>query len=610
MKSLQEQYNQIKIGKGSKEIFLKEAKALFPQYIPNPMGFDSAIVILKQRSVITESSDVKEYVKPTNSFEQNFAKFLAEGKKKEQGIKADLKKTDKSVEKVNDEANYDNEDTKTADNVIFDQYMRGIYTEMSKDPKQDLEAVKKKVLKNLTKDPLYYLKNGQFGLDGVGYTDELPGAELSKSDQMVPASKTKDKTLETNVKDTLGKKERAKGNPDKVKIMSTATKNSKGVKKMAPPSKGKIIKLKENQTLESLFEEAEGGIYDDFNKAKEFIKEYALATKKILPIIKKAYETKNFKGLGDVIFQNAKKYASQTGTEDFFKDWISGIDNESLGIKSSGSFYTALTDSDWIESNFENFDSDELEELSNVWNSIVNNKNLYEGANSFKDKVRANYDEIVKTFDEDSQDLEYDDLIELWSKLLDAPISQVEKFYNKILDFQDDAPEEPNTGTYLDRYLGKSSVNEGKKGIPKGWSEEKDINLYNDESGKETYGGEVIKAYSAPMEGWDEYHTDEIKIIKKEDGNFGISAYYSFSGEDEELKKESFNSLEAAQKRVVEVMKEIMESWDDENMVEGALEDADATLAKQEADAEAKAAALAKQRADNKTKIAAANKNI
>lgn len=275
MKSLQNQYNLIKEGKGSKEIFLKEAKFLFPQYIPNSMGFDNTVIILKQRAVLTESSEVKEIIKKKESFETKFSQFLAEAKKKENGIKADLKKTDKSVEKVNDVASYDN-DIKTADNVIFDQYMRGIYTEMSKDPKQDLEAVKKKVLKNLTKDPLYYLKNGQFGLDGVGYTDELPGAKGGKTDQMVPLSKAKDKA---NVNDTLGKKERAKGNPDKVKTMTTSTKNTRGVKKTAPPTKGKIIKLKENQSLEDLMNEVDTSeafsIFQKLDKAKDTARKYA-----------------------------------------------------------------------------------------------------------------------------------------------------------------------------------------------------------------------------------------------------------------------------------------------------------------------------------------------
>ena len=40
MKALQTQYNLIKEGKGHKDVFVKEAKRLFPNIIPNSAGFD------------------------------------------------------------------------------------------------------------------------------------------------------------------------------------------------------------------------------------------------------------------------------------------------------------------------------------------------------------------------------------------------------------------------------------------------------------------------------------------------------------------------------------------------------------------------------------------
>jgi len=507
MKSLQEQYNQIKIGKGSKEIFLKEAKALFPQYIPNPMGFDSAIVILKQRSVITENCEVKETVKPTNSFEKNFAKFLAEGKKKETEIKADLKKTDKSVEKVNDEANYDNEDTKTADNVIFDQYMRGIYTEMSKDPKQDLDTVKKKVLKNLTKDPLYYLKNGQFGVDGLGYTDELPGAKMSKSDQMVPLSKAKDKS---NVSDTLGKKERAKGNPDKVKTMTTSTKNSRGVKKTPPPTKGKILKLKENQTLEDLMNEVD---IDEGIDSRD-------------PLFVQGY---------DAFYSADEKKNPYEGDEDTSKaeKWEDG----------------------WSEA--ERAAHDEAD-----------NDDLQEGNNYSEDEVSRIYDYHERTgmLPNDMDGSEFKSLC---------------KKYNIGIDKDEDFTD-PSGGSGLHSHL---------------------------EEGPESQDDtEYIKRLATDL-------VRNAAFVSDTEVNTPEKLMSAYSGEDiEEFYKEIFGKLPLGNpatfsvneggdlnERLSNIIKKVME---------GGMEDADATLAKQEADAEAKAAALSKQRADNKAKIAAANKNI
>ena len=54
-KTLQEEYNLIKEGKGSKEIFLKKAKSSHPHLIRNASTFNEAEMILKQRSVISEN---------------------------------------------------------------------------------------------------------------------------------------------------------------------------------------------------------------------------------------------------------------------------------------------------------------------------------------------------------------------------------------------------------------------------------------------------------------------------------------------------------------------------------------------------------------------------
>ena len=54
MKTLQEQYNLIKEGKGHKDVFLKEAKLRYPNLISNVLTYDQATTILKQRSVIKE----------------------------------------------------------------------------------------------------------------------------------------------------------------------------------------------------------------------------------------------------------------------------------------------------------------------------------------------------------------------------------------------------------------------------------------------------------------------------------------------------------------------------------------------------------------------------
>ena len=55
MKTLQTQYNLLKEGKGHKDVFLKEAKRLFPNIVPNAATYAQTTKLLKQRSVISEN---------------------------------------------------------------------------------------------------------------------------------------------------------------------------------------------------------------------------------------------------------------------------------------------------------------------------------------------------------------------------------------------------------------------------------------------------------------------------------------------------------------------------------------------------------------------------
>jgi len=187
-KTLQDQYLLIKEGKGHKGVFLAEAKRTFPQYVPNAASFDEAVASLKTKNIISENivglSVVSGYEpKKKESYETAFEAFLAEARKKDQEEKekAELKKPSKQVEEDLDKQ-YDKEDDKNPDNMIFGQIMMGYYTEM-KDPKnvdKTMQQVKDIVFKNLSKDPIYYTKEGQFGVKGLGYTTEAPGLGTPK----------------------------------------------------------------------------------------------------------------------------------------------------------------------------------------------------------------------------------------------------------------------------------------------------------------------------------------------------------------------------------------------------------------------------------------------
>jgi hypothetical protein len=181
-KTLQDQYLLIKEGKGHVGVFLTEAKRQFPNIVRNAATFDEAVASLKTKNIISENviSVMPAMMdRPKKeSYETAFEAFLAEAKKKneDEKVKAEEKKVSKPVEE--DLAhNYDNSDDKNPDNMIFDQIMTGYYAEM-KDPKnadKTMQQLKDIVFKNLAKDPIYYTKNGQFGVKDLGYVTDHPG---------------------------------------------------------------------------------------------------------------------------------------------------------------------------------------------------------------------------------------------------------------------------------------------------------------------------------------------------------------------------------------------------------------------------------------------------
>ena len=184
-KTLQDQYLLIKEGKGHKGVFLTEAKRQFPNIVRNAATFEEAVASLQTKKIITENviglNSVNSIFEPKKkeSYELAYEAFLAEAKKKEnedEKVKAEEKKPSKKVEE-DYSRNYDQKDTKNIDNLIFDQVMTGYYAEM-KDPKnadKTMQELKDIVMKNLAKDSIFYTKDGQFGVKGLGYTMDIPG---------------------------------------------------------------------------------------------------------------------------------------------------------------------------------------------------------------------------------------------------------------------------------------------------------------------------------------------------------------------------------------------------------------------------------------------------
>jgi hypothetical protein len=181
MKTLQDHYKLIKEGKGHKDVFLKEAKQLFPNYIRNAATFNEVSNILKDKNIISENlvslEPINTISRKKESYEDAFESFLKEARnKKDEDPNADLKKVSQQVEDKL-KHNFDRTDKKNPDNHIFGEIMKGYYCEM-KDPKnvnKTENQLRDIVLKNLAKDPIYYTKNGMFGEKGIGLKMDAPG---------------------------------------------------------------------------------------------------------------------------------------------------------------------------------------------------------------------------------------------------------------------------------------------------------------------------------------------------------------------------------------------------------------------------------------------------
>jgi hypothetical protein len=245
MATLQEHYNQINEGKGNKAQFLKQARELFPQHFNQYSDFNTVTNVLKSKQIISESK-INVVTKGFDIYD--WKKILAED------VKAEEKTTSKGVIDTQKHA-YDNVDMKNADNINFNEIMKGFYAEL-KDPKnhdKTGDEIKAMVVKNLAKDCLHYTKDGMFGEKGVGFTTEAPGLGTPKEPKGKFKSsgygdldtEVKIKEPKSNVQDSLGDKEAKTSDPKKVKEMTTTPQNSAGVKKMKAPGTEKTMKLQE-----------------------------------------------------------------------------------------------------------------------------------------------------------------------------------------------------------------------------------------------------------------------------------------------------------------------------------------------------------------------------
>ena len=187
MKTLQQEYQLIKEGKGNKDHFLKMARNMFPEYIAHGNDFNAAVNILKSKSLLSEAAGgVITYSKAQPNWFKIFNEKIEEAvgvkDKKEYGDQNSFDKIDKDVQAALDHQ-FDNKDPKNIDNLYGQSFLLGYLTEMSdpRNAKKTVEELKAIVAKNMAKDINYYHTNASFGVKGIGYTKDFVGGGEPKA---------------------------------------------------------------------------------------------------------------------------------------------------------------------------------------------------------------------------------------------------------------------------------------------------------------------------------------------------------------------------------------------------------------------------------------------
>jgi hypothetical protein len=179
MKTLQQEYQLIKEGKGSKDHFLKVARNLFPEFITSGNDFTSTVHILTSKSLLSESAGgiVTTGRKDWQAiFDTNLKEAVGVKNTKEYGDQNEFEKPAPEVTK-DLESNFDNNNPDNIDNVYGQSFLMGFYTEMQDEKNKDKSVyeLKQIVLKNMVKDINYYATNASFGIKGIGYTKDFVG---------------------------------------------------------------------------------------------------------------------------------------------------------------------------------------------------------------------------------------------------------------------------------------------------------------------------------------------------------------------------------------------------------------------------------------------------
>lgn len=228
MKSIKQQYIDLREGNMTQANFMRNLRMTLPQYITNLSSFEDSVRILKNKGILTEADEKGKW---TNTSGKSMYDQFSE-----------------------------------INNLNGQEVLIGIDYEMIKNPELTKLEAQKIVIKNLKKNPIYYTAEDMSGVEG--YEPEYIGGKSANPEahQM--------QYLEKNMGNVVDKKrgmqpvkgiEKAKKDSDKggetnkmekgVSLMSLVAKSTRGVQKMdATGEKMKKVSVKENKVASTIFD--------------------------------------------------------------------------------------------------------------------------------------------------------------------------------------------------------------------------------------------------------------------------------------------------------------------------------------------------------------------
>jgi hypothetical protein len=255
MKSIQNQYRDLKEGKISQANFIRNIRMTFPQYVTSVTSLNDSIKILKNKGILSESfttfqpeeetmGEMNMDVKPEESNDD--AEFDAILKQLEDEMAGEIAvKSDRMEEPLEEEEEQLNEGKgkELHPNTIHPGELRmGIRVEM--EHTEDMDKAKKIALDHLAENPFYYTA---LKLSGI----ESPSAPKVKAPKDAKTKKAKDATELVDKANQMQKVKMPKAEEKKKlkeELENEATMRFKDLPadpekyKMVKDSKGKIIK--------------------------------------------------------------------------------------------------------------------------------------------------------------------------------------------------------------------------------------------------------------------------------------------------------------------------------------------------------------------------------